>query len=188
MKFSEAIINAIKKFESPAFIERIKEEDDTMLVHMDILKKINGFGYITNESQAGNKRSGAVGNTRFIISERAYITGFMLEEMAVMFIKNMAIYTDKNALFIPFCDNSSYIPSSLDIPLSITEKGGKISVDTHASSALPESVWNSYRKALHIDKKEPLVFILCWDSKWNRNASGASGLFTDIEKILVKQK
>lgn len=58
MKFKDAIIYAVKNFSSETFINRIKEEDNTMLKHLNILK----------ESQVGNGPN-----------ERAYIMGFMLE-------------------------------------------------------------------------------------------------------------
>ncbi len=105
----------------------------------------------------------------------------MLESNASKFIKNMAFHTDKNAIFIPFCD--AYIPSVLDIPLTISKKNNI--VETHASSILPFSVWDSYRKQLHINKNEKIVFILCWDTKWNRNASNTSGLFKDVHHTLL---
>jgi hypothetical protein len=93
-------------------------------------------------------------------------------------------FTDKNAAFIPFCDDKINLPSNLDVPLTITKSEGEIRVDTHISMALQESVWNSYRKMANLNKSEKIVFIACWDTKWNRNASGANGLFTDIIKSL----
>ena len=157
-----------------------------MLKCLSILKKINSYGYITTESQAGRKHSGVsvLDGKPYTIQERAYICGFMLETFAPQFIKNVALYTDKNAIFIPYCEDSVYIPSNLDIPLTITTKDGKIEINTHTSSTLPKAVWESYRKSLHINKTEKIVFICCWDSKWNRNASKNLGLFNDIEKIL----
>ena len=34
------------------------------------------------------------------------------------------------------------------------------------------------------NKNDKIVLILCWDTKWNRNASSVNGLFTDVLKIL----
>ena len=39
MKFNDAVTIAVKKFTSPDFIKRIKEEDETMLKCLSILKK-----------------------------------------------------------------------------------------------------------------------------------------------------
>jgi hypothetical protein len=47
MKFKDAVTYAVKNFSSVTFINRIKEEDDTMLKHLNILKEIN-------KSQEGN--------------------------------------------------------------------------------------------------------------------------------------
>jgi hypothetical protein len=55
MKFKYAVLDAVKTLASDAFIKRIKEEDDTMLKHLTILKEINKYGFITNNSQTGNK-------------------------------------------------------------------------------------------------------------------------------------
>lgn len=194
MKFKDAVTRATKKFTAGEFIERIREEDDTMLRHLDVLEKINGRGYITTESQAGRKHSGvdATDGRRYQIEERAYVAGFMLEAAAAKFIRNMALFTDKNAVFIPTCEDSIYVPSQLDIPLTITKKAAgrdrkpdqQLVVNTHASTALPRSVWEMYRKELHINKGEPIVFIQCWDPKWCRGASGETGLFTDVLRVL----
>ena len=39
MKFKDAQIMAIHKFDTEDFLTRIKEEDDSMLQHLPILKK-----------------------------------------------------------------------------------------------------------------------------------------------------
>jgi len=186
MKFKDAIAKSLEMLSSPEFIERVKDEDDTMLKHLGILKTINQRGYITNESQAGRKSKGIsfLNKKPYIMCERAFISGFMLEPHAVQFIKDISLLTDKTAMFIPFCHDDVYMPANLDIPLTTTIQNKKTEVNTHSSSVLPRSVWESYRKQLHINKTEKIVFVFCWDSKWNRNASGSQGLFTDIAKIL----
>lgn len=180
MKFKEAQAAAISMISSPEFIERIREEDDSMLKHLDLLKTMNQHGYITTGSQAGNKKFGK----SFEIIERAYITGFMLETDAIKFIKNMGVLTDKNAMYIPRCSDDIHLPASLDIPLTITKKDGTIVVHTHMATALPMSHWDQQRKQAKLNKSDKIVYIFCWDTKWNRDASSASGLFTDVIKIL----
>jgi len=157
-----------------------------MLQHMQHLKEINAHGFLTVNSQGGHKSSGSskLDGKHYEISERAYLVGFMLEKDASAFITKCNIMTDKNIVFVPFCDDNVYIPSSLDIPLTITKKGKETIVDTHTSSILPFSVWHSYRKQSHINKTEKIVFNQCWDTKWNRNASSSSGLFTDVLGVL----
>lgn len=85
-----------------------------MLSELYILKEINSHGFLTTESQAGRITKGK----DFKIHERAYITGFMLESDAPKFIKNMNLYTDKNAVFVPECNDDIKIPPSPDIPLT----------------------------------------------------------------------
>ncbi len=186
MKFQEAKAAAVKMLSSPEFKQRVIEEDETMLKHFDIIKKINSSGFLTIESQAGNKKTGTNPDTkkRYEIIERAYISGFMLESEAADFIKNMGIHTDKNAVYIAGCADDVYLPSALDTPLTIQKSGRKWEVATHGTMTLPNYVWEMYRKQLHINKSEKIVHIFCWDSKWVRNASGPAGLFTDVLKIL----
>ncbi len=188
MKFKDAQKKAAMMFSSKTFHHRIREEDETMLKHLPILQEINTHGYLTIESQAGRKSSGKSydDGTSYEISERAYITGFMQEAKAVEFIKQMNTTTDKNAIFLTYCEDSLYLPSSLDIPVTITKNGGKTEINTHMSSALPQSVWHSWRKQVHLNKTEKIVFIQCWDPLWNRNASGHNGLFKDILHVLKR--
>lgn len=180
MKFHDAQSRSIKLFSSADFLKRIQLEDPTMIEHLNILKNINKYGYLTDNSQAGLKRK----SKEYEIHERAYICGFMLESKAIQFIRDMAMYTDKTAVFIPFCDDNVYVPSKLDTPVTISFTKGVPKIETHLSMVLPYSVWNSFRKDLHINKNEKIVYITCWDSKWNRNASSEKGLFTDVLKIL----
>jgi hypothetical protein len=186
MKFKDALQKSVQTLSSSEFRNRVKEEDERMLSHLPLLQKINQAGFLTVNSQGGEKQSGksVLDGKHYELSERAYLIGFLLETKAASFLQKVSIITDKNAIYVPLCQDSVSIPSSLDIPLTITKKGGKTTVETHSSVVLPESVWHSFRKQAHISKSEKVVFILCWDTKWNRNASGPSGLFQDILKIL----
>ena len=187
MKFVEAQAKAVSMFSAPGFIKDIRQEDPTMVKHLSLLKTMNQCGYITTNSQAGNKTVGkksAIDGKPFEIIERAYITGFMLEVNAIQFIKNLGIFTDKNAVFVPYCSDDIHLPASLDVPLTITKTGDITKVVTHMSTTYPESYWHQQRKEAKINKSEKIVYIFCWDTKWNRNASSATGLFTDVIKIL----
>jgi hypothetical protein len=174
MKFKAGQKKAVAKFDDPEFIANIKDEDSTMVKHLNILKKINQRGYLTTNSQAGRKT-----NT---IHERAYIIGFMLKKDAVEFIKNMNIETDKNAIIIE--QNGLKTESKFDIALTI-EKKNKWEIFTHMSTTVPPSYFYSQQSQLNIDSSEKVVYIFCWDSKWNRNASSNHGLFTDVLKVLT---
>lgn len=56
MKFNAAQKKAVSMFDNPEFIATIKKEDPTMIKHLDILKQINQYGYLTKNSQAGRKQ------------------------------------------------------------------------------------------------------------------------------------
>jgi len=168
MKFNAAQKNAVSMFDNPEFIANIKEEDPTMVKHLDILKKINENGYLTKNSQAGRKSNQY---------ERAYIQGFMTKPRAIEFLKRMNIETDKNAIYVSINEKEPIF----DIPLTI-EKNKKWEVVTHMSTTIPLRIWNQERKYLNLDAN--IVYIFCWDPKWNRNASNKNGLFTDVLNIL----
>jgi hypothetical protein len=165
MKFNAAQKKAVTLFNNPEFIKNIKEEDPTMVKHLDILKKINENGYLTKNSQAGRKSNEY---------ERAYIQGFMMKKDAVKFLKRMNIETDKNAIYVSINEKEPLF----NIPLTIQLN----KVITHMSTTVPLRVWDQERKYLNLNKD--VVYIFCWDPKWNRNASTKTGLFTDVLKIL----
>lgn len=58
MKFQDAQKKSVKMISSKDFIERVKEEDETMLEHMPSLKDMNKQGFLTVNSQAGRKEKG----------------------------------------------------------------------------------------------------------------------------------
>ena len=181
MKFNEAKAQAVALFNSAEFKERVNEEDATMLRQLATLQEINRNGFITVNSQAGAKAKGKHHETgkAYENIERAYLMGFMLETKAPEFIKNMGLKTDKNAVFVPVCSDDINLPSVLDIPLTITKSAGTTKVDTHFSSALPKSAFDSFKKQVKLSKSEKVVFIFCWDSEWGRK-----GLFKDVLRIL----
>jgi hypothetical protein len=172
MKFRVAQKKVLDMFDNQEFIENIKDEDSTMIKHLSILKQINQHGYLTTSSQAGRKTS--------TIYEKAFITGFMLKNDAIQFIKRINIETDKNAIYVSI--NNKEFDKKLTIPLTI-QKEKEWKVITHWSPTIPLRVWNQERKKINLDK-DNIVYIFCWDPKWNRNASSRCGLFTDVLKLL----
>jgi hypothetical protein len=173
MKFKAAQKKAVANFDNPEFIENIKDEDPNMVNHLGILKQINECGFLTTNSQAGIK------TIKPLFHERAYILGFMVKNDAAQFMKNMSIETDKVVICPSF---EICVDKAFDIPLSM-EKKDEWKVFTHMSTSLPRRIWDKERKKLDLDKKD-IVYIFCWDPKWNRNASNKNGLFTDVLKIL----
>jgi hypothetical protein len=167
---------AIHKFDTEDFLTRIKEEDESMLQHLPILKKMNEKGFITTGSQAGRKSGGI--NKPYVTEERAFVEGFMPYKKAVSFLRKMNLYTDKNATNI--IDNPKFLKSELDIPLTITMQNNKTNIETHMSLSLPIQILNSYKKEHKINRSENVLYVFCWDPIWNRNASNIDGLFTDI--------
>ena len=186
MKFKDAQKFAINKFDTEKFLTRITEEDDTMIKHLPILKKMNEKGFITTGSQAGRKIKGisVINNKPYVTEERAFIEGFMSYKQAVNFLKNMNLYTDKNAVNVFISDNPNFLNSELDVPLTITTQNNNTIIETHMPLYLPIQTVNLFKKEHKLNKDENVLFVFCWDPIWNRNASDEDGLFTDVYKYI----
>jgi len=180
--YKVSIAKQLRMLNSASFLDSIQEEDDTMIQNFERIKHINRHGYLTVESQAGLHRSGINPQTRqtYSINERAYIAGFIPTQLATRFIKLMSLHTDKIAQYVPKVSDTTYLPSQLDVPLTV--ESGK--VVTHMSPALPVHVWDMWRTQCHIHQREPVVFVECYDPKWDRHAMSESGLFTDVLHVL----
>lgn len=187
MKFLDAAKQTAAMLGSAEFHKTQMSEDPRMIVQLPILQKINQHRFLTTESQSGVYRRGTSvhDGTPYEMSERAFLSGFMLEADAIKFLKLFNL-TDKNATYIPFCSEEVRLPVSLDMPVTITKQGKKTEVTTHTPLTYPKSHWEFLRKNAHINKSEPVVAIYCWDSHWNRLASGKSGLFTEVLDVLKK--
>ena len=152
MKFIKACAHSAEFLQSPAFHERVVEEDDLMLKYIPLLVQINKAGFLTNNSQAGHENY--TKNASHIM-ERAYISGFMLESTAAEFIMYMGLYTDKNAGQLITCGDYDVFKRKLDIPLTVTKRStGEIENFTHMAMGLPTLVYDQYRKAAKISKTE----------------------------------
>ena len=181
MKFEDALKHSLKMLSSPEFLKDIEGEDATMVKHYGIIKEINKNGYLTIGSQAGHKSSGLTWDTKkpFVTEERAYMEGFMQEDKAAKFIEKLMTTTDKNAIVIAHVPGD--ITRKFDIPLTVDKvKGEKLQVRTHMATVASDEYMDYFRKNAHLNKTDKAVFIFCWDSTWNRNASSKHGLFTDI--------
>jgi hypothetical protein len=180
MKFNQAMDHAVAFLKSAEFKARLLEEDASMLRQLPVLQRINEQGFITTNSQAGKRFEGKNYKTGkpYEEVERSYLEGFMLEPVAIDFIKSMALTTDKNAAFIPVCD--AQMPSALDIPLTVVRRPGEETVvETHFSTALPRSIFEAYKKHVKLNKSEKVVYVFCWDTQWGRE-----GLFRDVLRVL----
>jgi hypothetical protein len=186
MKFREACAAAAAKLGEESFAAKIKEEDPLMVKYLPLLQKINKAGFLTTNSQAGHRSKGKHYQTGkpYELIERAYLEGFMVESEAAKFIKAMGIDTDKNAIFRPVCGGSADLPPELDIPLTLVKRDSGISVETHSTVGLPQEWSDSFKKMVHLNKSEKVVFIFCWDTRWGRMAGGKKGLFTQVLECL----
>jgi hypothetical protein len=193
MKFLDAIQHSLTMFDSTSFIERIIEEDETMLPRLPILKQINSLGFLTIESQGSGRPKKT---PKGMSLQRAYCMGFMLESQAASFIAEMSIFTDKVIFHLPFFQDNekskkkTNVSRELDIPLTILVSSTKSTpkIETHTSTVIPLSVWDFYRKEAKINKSEKIVLLYLYDPIWNRDAQEENGLFTRMVEILTRIK
>ena len=169
--FKIAQKNAVEKFTNLEFIKNIEDEDPTMVKHLNILKQINEYGYLTTNSQAGIKTEN--------YEERSFIIGFMSRKDAQNFVHTINMNTDKIALSVVVSD--TYADPKLDIPLTMENKGAPV---THMSTFVPVKYLIREKQKIGLKQDLDILYIFCWDPKWNRNASSKTGLFTDVLKIL----
>jgi hypothetical protein len=172
--FKIAQKNAVDKFTNPEFIKNIEEEDPTMVKHLNILKQINEYGYLTTNSQAGIKTEN--------YEERSFIIGFMSRKDAQKFVHTINTTTDKIALSVVVSD--TYADPKLDIPLTMENKKGIWKSSYHMSTFVPINHLIREKQKIGLNQDLDILYIFCWDPKWNRNASSKMGLFTDVLKIL----
>lgn len=185
MKFGKAKETQLKMMSSKEFLQRILEEDPSMVKNLPILQKINAKGYLTIESQAGRKSNGKSVKTglAFVMHERAYLSGFMPTVLAEMFVKKFNLSSSLCAVHVPSCHELD-VNAKLDLPITYhTDRNGSF-VDTHMSMAIPKQVEMQWKKQLHIDKTEKTSQIFCYDPEWNRPAFSSNGLFTKVFKVL----
>ena len=184
MKFQEIIKQQLKLFDSNDFIKDRESEDETMLKHLEILKEINKNGFITTNSQAGNRHKTDLIDHQ----ERSYLTGFMREKDAILFIKKMGIYTDK--VVAEICETD--ISPICRIPVTILKylKTDKISIETKIDFQLSKNKLKNELKHLNIElnKDEKIVWLECYDPIWLRNASDKDGLFSQVLYYLKDKK
>jgi hypothetical protein len=171
MRFNQAKKRAVEYFESGQFKSEDGAGDPSMIKYTSILAEINKLGFITTDSQGGQCDD--------VYKERAYIEGFMRPAMAMKFMKEFNIQTDKIAMYIrPIPDKMGPSPSKLAIPVTLL-MDGKTKVHSHLDSTISKSYIKDIQKD---DIDDEVVMIVCLDAVWCRDAM--NGLFEDVKRVL----
>ena len=188
-------------FNSSEFKEETDEEDPKMTPLIPYFIKLNKLGYITSESQNGHVthvRKSVRTSSPSTIIERAFISGYMEEELAAHFLRVFNIESNgKIAMYLPIVPNSTYLPSHLDVPLTITKHGKQAlsdsEIETHMSSAIPKEADTIFQrnqlgiKTLIDRSRKRYVIIECVDTIWRRNGiETRDGLFKEVLRVLMK--
>jgi hypothetical protein len=189
---------AIMRFDTQQFQESISTNKH-MKELIPTLKEINRLGLLTIESQPGKhvNYKHFLTNEDVEYSEKAFIAGFMQEELATKFIQYFNINTDKFAMAITIAGNEVDMSVKLDFPMRIIKNKFQCTTEVHKhmSTSVPIDWFMVKRSHLFISPRENLVYLYCFDNKWNRLGNAEDGLFTDvlnaltfIDNILKKNK
>jgi hypothetical protein len=184
MKFEDAQKKMITYLSSDDFTSREDAQDTKKSI--DFLKQMIKKGYITENSQEGSHTKGFNKETKkyFEVEERAYVSGFMKKEQGLTFINTMNTNTDKVAFQIqPSQDNT--VPDA-KIGLTKQRSGTKLplkgdfTIATSFRSSLPVKTIDFLRKHTHISKSENVIYVLCFDPVYGRQATKKDGLYQAI--------
>lgn len=180
MNFNNAKKRMIKYLESDAFKNR--EDAQTTLKSIKILQKINQLGFITNDSQEGVIETGTISESpspkkrkKYVIKERAYVTGFMKRNQSKEFVDRMNSLTDKIAFIIDINKNTdNYIAVTTQNNVPFTKIFLNLNIKT----------FNFIKSEAYLDKDEEVDCVACIDPVYGRLATSKDGLYKDIIKSL----
>ena len=188
MDWEVAIKMAIMRFDTQQFQESISTNKH-MKELVPTLKEINRLGLLTIESQPGKhvNYKHFLTNEDVEYSEKSFIAGFMQEEMAAKFIQYFNINTDKFAMAITIAGNEVDMSVKLDFPMRIIKNKFQCTTEVHKhmSTSVPIDWFMVKRSHLFISPRENLVYLYCFDNKWNRLGNEKDGLFTDVLKAMT---
>jgi hypothetical protein len=186
MKFQDAQKFVIKYLDSDSFKNR--EDAQTTINAISLLKTINSKGFITENSQQGINSDGynSLSELYYIIKERAYVNGFMKTQNAKKFTSWINTYTDKIAFIIYKTDSDIDFSELPFVPVTISASGinkkeltNFIPV-TKIRTVLPESDIKFLKKKSKLNLKESIEYISVIDPIYGRKSTNSKGLFTDI--------
>lgn len=199
MKFADAQTKMIEYLKSSDFSNREDSKDTISSISM--LEKIIKNGFITTNSQEGICKSGYNKETDryYRIEERAYLSGFMKNDLAKKFVERINTETDKIAYItqiVPgkefdtfFYENMkdiSFIPVTVS-GFSSTKSGIKnLYPDSSLNLTLPTNIFNHSKKNAHLNKDEAVHEVQCIDPVYCRKATSVKGLYKDVLQILAK--
>ncbi len=186
MKFKDAQKFVIEYLDSDSFKNR--EDVQTTIRAVPLLKTINSKGFITQDSQQGINSSGYNSSSElyYSIKERAYVNGFMKRKNAEEFISWMNTYTDKIAFIIYQVDNNIDFSVLPFIPVTVSATGNNKNELTHfvqktrIRTVLPENDIKFLKKMSKLNLTEPIEYISVIDPVYGRKATSKNGLLSNI--------
>lgn len=177
MKFKDVLKKYMEQTKTSDYTKDILKKDIFMEPCIPLLKLMPLLGFLPMEFQSGITRKEDT-----MIRNRAFITGLMEESHAQSFLLHMSVYTDKTAVYVPIVDeihNEDYT-----VPVSLETTSKKINIKQYYYMRATEDDYEAIFKSVDLAKKEKVVYLVCWDPVWNKDASAPEGLFSYMISVL----
>lgn len=178
-----------------------REDAQTTIKSIQILKKIIKYGYLTDSSQEGTNESGYNSKTKkkYYIKERAYVVGFMKKKYSTSFVNWINANTNKIAFIIVNDSSKSFEKKFYDekqhdgistIPVTIHGNTQKNLVPiTFIHLVLPSKIINFQLKQVHLTKSDEVDYVACIDPQYGLSADNINnGIYKNIIKGLKQIK
>ena len=178
-----------------------REDAQTTLKSIPILKKIIKYGYLTDSSQEGMIESGYNKKTKkkYFINERAYVVGFMKKKYSRKFVDWINVNTNKISLIIVNDSSKSFEKKFYDegnhdgistIPVTIqgnTEK--RLTPVTNIHLILPSKIIKFQLEQVSLTKSDDVDYVACIDPQYGLRADDKSnGLYKCIIEGLMQMR
>jgi len=180
LSFSRATARSVKIFSNtPDFASHEPKE------LIDGLKLVNAAGLLTYVSSAGRNKEPLVtteGSLPDIMSERAMLGGFMLRDVALVFVDWINTHTDKVASVPVYVKGRRSINIENDVPIAIAmiHKGSKQEAFFYSAGYITPEIESANRKELHLSPDVDVLSVTIFDPKWGRHAWVKNGLINDV--------
>ena len=181
LSFKAAMVRSVKLFsDTPEFASHEPKE------LIAGLKRVNAAGLLTYVSSAGRDKEPLAtrNNTdkKDIMSERAVLGGFMLRDVALVFVDWINTHTDKVASIPVYVKSRKNINVDNDVGTAIAmiHKGSKREAFFYLKGYTTPEIESDNRKELHLSADVDVLSVTIFDPQYGRHAWIRGGLINDV--------
>jgi hypothetical protein len=180
LSFSRAIARSVKIFSK---IPDFASHEPKKLI--DGLKLVNAAGLLTYVSSAGRNKEPLVtteGALPDIMSERAMVGGFILRDVALVFVDWINTHTDKVAIIPVYVKGRRNINIENHVPIAIAmiHKGSEKEAFFYINGYMTPEIESSNREEVNLSPDVDVLSVTIFDPKWGRYAWVKDGLINDV--------